>query len=243
MATLIIGDIHGNMEAFQAILDHAGDHGGFQEVWSLGDIVGYGPDPGACLDLLLDHSPIAVAGNHDRAAVGLLGLETFSHYAAEACRWTASNLSEAQQSYLRELPLVLTRGAFTLVHGSLRDPVWEYLVHPEAAQTTFGLLETQRCLVAHSHIPFVCREGTQRPLFERLPEVVALPLGQGHVIINPGSVGQPRDGDPRAAYVLYDADADTVTLHRVSYDIAVTQEKMARAGLPEPLITRLAAGM
>ena len=239
MATLIIGDIHSNLEAFQSVLDHAG----FQEVWCLGDIVGYGPDPGACLDLLMDHSPTAVAGNHDRAAVGLLSLETFNHYAAEACRWTTSNLSEAQQAYLRELPLVLNKDPFTLVHGSLRDPVWEYLVHQEAALGTFRLLETQRCLVAHSHIPFVCRESNQHPLFEPLPEGVALPLGEDHVIINPGSVGQPRDGDARAAYVLYDADAETVTLHRVSYDIAATQEKMARAGLPEPLITRLAAGM
>ena len=241
MNILIIGDIHSNLEAFQAVLDDARNQG-FEAVWCLGDIVGYGPDPGACLDLLLDYSPLAIVGNHDRAAVGLLALDTFNNYAAEACRWTASNLSEAQKDYLRELPLVRTEETFTLVHGSLREPVWEYLVHEEAALATLGLLRTDHCLVAHSHLPFMCRESHGRPLFEHLPEDVAVSLGQSRVIINPGSVGQPRDGDPRAAYILYDTDAGTISLHRVRYDVPATQEKMTRAGLPAPLIARLAVG-
>lgn len=242
MNVLILGDIHANLEAFYAVLDHATRTGGFHAVWCLGDVVGYGPDPGACVDLLQEQSHVTVAGNHDRAAVGLLGLEEFNHYAAEASRWTASNISETQTAYLQGLPLVLTRDPFTLVHGSLRDPVWEYLLDAEAAQATLALLQTRYCLVAHSHIPFLCREGTQFPLFERLPEGKAVPLEQGRVVVNPGSVGQPRDGDPRAAYILYDGDAGSVTLHRVEYDIPATQRKMAEARLPLPLITRLPLG-
>ncbi|MEK7777580.1 MAG: metallophosphoesterase family protein [Chloroflexota bacterium] len=242
MKALILGDIHGNLEAFQAVLGHAARMEGFQEVWCLGDVVGYGPDPGACVDLLQEQSPVTVAGNHDRAAVGLLGLDEFNPYAAEACRWTASKLSETQKTYLRGLPLVLTQGPFTLVHGSLRDPVWEYLLDAEAAQATLALLQTRRCLVAHSHIPFLCRDGSPYPLFERLPEAKPMPLGQGRAVVNPGSVGQPRDGDPRAAYILYDADAGSVTLHRVEYEIRATQRKMAEARLPAPLIMRLPLG-
>ncbi len=242
MNVLILGDIHGNLEAFHAVLGHATRIGGFQEVWCLGDVVGYGPDPGACVELLQEHSPVTVAGNHDRAAVGLLSLETFNHYAAEACRWTASNLSEAQQAYLKELPLVLNKDPFTLVHGSLRDPVWEYLVDAEAAQATLALLKTRHCLVAHSHIPFLCREGSPYPLFERLPEAKPVLLPQGRAVVNPGSVGQPRDGDPRAAYILYDTDAGSVTIHRVEYEIRATQRRMAEARLPVPLIMRLPLG-
>lgn len=243
MKVLIVGDVHSNLEAFQAVLSHATHNGGFEALWCLGDVVGYGPDPGACLDLLREHSPLVIAGNHDRAAVGLLDLETFNPQAAQACLWTARQLSETHKGYLRELPLVLTQGDFTLVHGSLRDPVWEYLLDQEAAQATFGLLQTLRCLVAHSHIPFLCQERDPFPSFRRIPEGVVTPLGEGRLIINPGSVGQPRDGDPRASYILYDAHSHSVVLHRVSYDIPATQEKMAEAGLPLPLITRLAVGM
>jgi len=241
MKVLVIGDIHGNLEAFQSVLTHAASNGGFHAIWCLGDVVGYGPDPGPCLDLLQEHSPTVVAGNHDRASVGLLGLEEFNYYAAEACRWTAARLSETQKTYLMRLPLVFHQEPFTLVHGSLRDPVWEYLVDAEAARATFALLETRHCLVAHSHIPFVCL-GEELPDFERLPVGVAVRLGETRVIVNPGSVGQPRDGDPRAAYILYDTDGGTITLQRVEYDIPATQKKMAAAGLPHPLISRLAVG-
>lgn len=242
MRVLLIGDIHSNLEALRQVLDHAHDNGGFHSVWCLGDIVGYGPDPIACLDIIRDLTPTVVAGNHDRAAAGLIPIDTFNEYAAEACRWTTRSLDQGHIDYLKALPLSHTEGSFTMVHGSLRDPVWEYLVDQQAALATFGLLETGRCLVAHSHIPFVCRESEDGPQFERLPEGVATPLGQGRTIVNPGSVGQPRDGDPRAAYILLDTGLATVTLHRISYDIPTTQEKMARADLPAPLIDRLSLG-
>ena len=242
MKVLVMGDIHSNLEAFQAVLAHAESNGGFHAIWCLGDVVGYGPDPGPCLALLQQYSPTVVAGNHDRASVGLLGLEEFNYYAAEACRWTSASLSGPQRDYLTELPLVSHQEPFTLVHGSLRDPVWEYLVDAEAARATFALLTTRHCLVAHSHIPFVCLEREGLPGFERLPVGAAVALGETRVVVNPGSVGQPRDGDPRAAYILYDTDAGTITHQRVEYDIPATQKKMAAAGLSYPLIARLAVG-
>ncbi|MEE8443656.1 MAG: metallophosphoesterase family protein [Dehalococcoidia bacterium] len=240
MNVLIVGDIHGNLEALQEVLGDAERHGGFQALWCLGDIVGYGPDPGPCLDLIRGLSPVVVAGNHDRAAAGLLKLETFNSYAAEACRWTTDSLSQEQIAYLKALPLVQTQGAATLVHGSLRSPDWEYLVHEEAAVATFALLPTNHCFVGHSHVPFLCREAASRAMFEPLIEGAPVPIDQDRVILNPGSVGQPRDRDVRASYALYDTDAGTVVHRRVAYDIPAIQEKMTRAGLPTPLITRLA---
>ena len=242
MRILIVGDIHSNLEAFQSVLNHAEGQGSFQKVWCLGDTVGYGPDPGPCIDLLLQHTPLNVAGNHDHGSVGLVSLDAFNPYAAFACRWTALNLSEEQKAYLKNLPLTQTEEAFTMAHGSLRDPIWEYLLDQEAATATFHLLKTLRCLVAHSHIPFICVDAPRGPAFLPLPEGKPMPLKDQRIILNPGSVGQPRDGDPRASYVMYDDSTQSVTLHRVEYDIPATQEKMAHAKLPEPLITRLALG-
>lgn len=242
MRILILGDIHSNLEAFQAVLRHAESSGGFDHLWCLGDTVGYGPDPGPCIDLLCQYGPLTVAGNHDHAVVGLADVELFTPYAAESCRWTARNLTQEQQTYLRGLPLTLAEGPFTLVHGSLRDPLWEYLVYPEEADATFRLLKTRRCLVSHSHVSFLALEQPGEPSFYRLPEALPYALADQRLILNPGSVGQPRDGDPRASYVLYDDGDQSVTLHRVEYDIPKTQRKMTLAGLPQPLITRLALG-
>ncbi|MBI4198952.1 MAG: metallophosphoesterase family protein [Chloroflexi bacterium] len=242
MQVLIVGDIHGNLEAFQSVLEDARKAGGVGEVWCLGDTVGYGPDPGPCLELLQGPGHCTVAGNHDRAAVGLLDLDAFNPAAAEACRWTAQQLTAAQRGFLRELPLVTRTGDFTLVHGSLQDPVWEYLLTEEAALATFQRLETRYCLVSHSHLPFLCRRQGEGAWFERLTVGSAVSLGDGPIILNPGSVGQPRDGDPRAAYVLCDPEAGTAELRRVPYAIEKTQEKMARAGLPSWLIARLSVG-
>ncbi|MBI2170792.1 MAG: metallophosphoesterase family protein [Chloroflexi bacterium] len=242
MLTLILGDIHGNLEAFQAVLKHAQAHGGFEQLWCLGDTVGYGPDPGPCIDLLRQYAPLNVAGNHDYASVGQADLNMFNPAAAFACRWTAKNLSESQTSYLKGLPLTLRQGAFTMAHGSLRDPLWEYLLNTEAAEATFRLLTTPRCLVSHSHVPFLCADAPQGPIFLSPPEAAPVALNNEPVILNPGAVGQPRDGDPRASYLFYDDAGPSVTLHRVEYDIQATQKKMAQAKLPEPLISRLAHG-
>jgi len=239
---LIVGDIHGNLEAFQAVLHDAEERGGFQEVWCLGDIVGYGPDPGHCIDLLRKHPHWCVAGNHDWASVGKVGLETFNPYAAAANRWTSQQLSPEQMEYLASLPLILEREGFTLVHGSPRDPIWEYVLSLPVASASFRHFKTPRCLVSHSHIPFICKELEEGCVFLEFPLDVFIRPDNERLIINPGSVGQPRDGDPRSSYAVYDSESDAVARYRVEYDIAAVQEKMRRSGLPDYLAQRLSYG-
>ena len=243
MKSLIVSDIHSNLEAFSSVVEDAGRRGGFDEVWSLGDLVGYGPDPGAVIELLRRYPHQGVAGNHDLASIGRLSLEVFNPYAAAANVWTADELDEDMRGYLGEQPLKRELDEFTIVHGSPRDPIWEYVVSVRAAFASFNHFETYRCLVGHSHIPFICRMDPEKgvqfisPTYE-----VPYELGEQRLIINPGGVGQPRDGDPRAAYAVYDSADETLTHHRVEYDIPITQRKMRDVGLPEFLIDRLESG-
>ena len=242
MRALIVADIHSNLEAFQSVIQDAEPRGGFDQIWSLGDLVGYGPDPGACIDLMRQHDHRAVAGNHDLASIGKLSLEAFNPHAAEANRWTATQLTEEHSAYLAGLSLKLELEEFTVVHGSPRDPIWEYVVSVGAAVASFLHFDTYWCLVGHSHIPFICRPSEEGAVFLSLPLDTPLVLRSERLIINPGGVGQPRDGDPRASYVLYDSDPGTVMHHRVEYDIPTTQEKIRGHGLPEFLAERLAHG-
>ena len=248
MRSLILGDIHANLIALQAVLADAEERGGFDQVWCLGDTVGYGPDPSACLSLLRSYSPLTVAGNHDQAATGQIGVEVFNGPAAEAALWTAQQLTAEDQAFLSGLPLITTSGDFTLVHGSLREPLWEYLLGEESALATFQLLSTKFCLVSHSHIPFICRENQGDPTFVEFTEDQKFVLNQERLngerwIINPGSVGQPRDQDPRPSYAVHDSAPDVISRHRVSYDIGETQERMRQARLPQRLIDRLDHGV
>ncbi len=242
MKALIISDVHSNLEAFQAVVEDAGSRGGFDEVWSLGDLVGYGPDPAECVELLRSIKHNAIAGNHDLAAVGKISLERFNPYAAAANRWTAAQLTREQADYIRGLPLTLEIDEFTLAHGSPRDPIWEYLITVEAAIACFTHIETYWCLVGHSHVPFLCTPRVDGAAFRAFPTGTPVQLDDGSLIVNPGSVGQPRDGDSRASYVIYDNSAQTITHYRVAYDIGATQEKMRRNNLPDYLIERLAVG-
>ena len=242
MRALILGDIHANLEAFHAVVEDARHRGGFDEVWCLGDVVGYGPDPVACTELLRRQKHVCVVGNHDLAAIGRLDVGDFNPHAAAANRWTARRLRPEDVVYLLQLPEKLHVGCFTLVHGSLRHPIWEYLLSAEAAGATFELLDTACCLVGHSHVPFLCRETSQGYLFEEFAEGESFPLKEERWIVNPGAVGQPRDGDPRSSYAIYDDEEGSLVRHRVEYDIATTQEKMRRAGLPGVLIRRLSYG-
>ena len=242
MKALIVSDIHSNKDAFQAVIENAKQHGGFDEIWSLGDLVGYGPEPSGCIELLRSYPHSAVAGNHDLAATGNLSLDRFNPYAAAANRWTAAQLTVDQADFLGELPLILEIDEFTLAHGSPRDPIWEYLITEEAAIACFTHIETYWCLVGHSHMPFLCIPRADGASFMAFPEGRSIQLDEGALIVNPGSVGQPRDGDPRASCVLYDDEAQTIQHHRVAYDIAATQEKMRLNSLPDYLIDRLAAG-
>ena len=242
MKALIVSDVHSNLEAFQTVIEDAEGRGGFDEIWSLGDLVGYGPEPSECVDLLRSHAHRAIVGNHDLAAIGKLSLDRFNPYAAAANRWTSTQLSREQRAFIDEMPLTLEIDEFTLAHGSPRDPIWEYLTTVESAIACFTHIDTYWCLVGHSHMPFLCIPRADGAAFMAFPEERTIQLDDGALIVNPGSVGQPRDGDPRASYVLYDDAAQTIAHRRVAYDIAATQEKMRRCNLPDYLIDRLAVG-
>ena len=243
MRALFVSDVHSNLEALEAVLGDAERHGGFDRIWCLGDTVGYGPDPSACLDRLRGFELTAVAGNHDYAAVGVIDAADFNGAAFTAIRWTAEQISVEDRAFLSVLPEVVQEAPFTLVHGTLRDPVVEYLLHPSQAVATFNLLRTDFCLVGHSHFPFVCSENGGMPLFLPAQDGRAVQLDSQRCIINPGSVGQPRDRDPRASYAVYDSGSHAVEHRRVEYDRAATQRKMREAGLPEYLIERLDHGV
>ncbi|MBI4497334.1 MAG: metallophosphoesterase family protein [Chloroflexi bacterium] len=244
MRALLVSDIHSNLEAFRSVLTDARARGGWDVVWCLGDIVGYGPDPGPCLDLVRDLGGISVAGNHDWAVVGKVPLSDFNPYAAAAIRWTVDQISPEQSRYLANLTTTIRCDPFTLAHGSPREPIWEYLLDPEDARDNFTLLLTLHGLVGHSHVALAFRQETvgTRPRRTALTSEEAVSLSTGRWIVNPGSVGQPRDGDPRAAYALYDDAARTITGYRVAYDIPAVLQKMAAAGLPTFLAQRLSVG-
>jgi predicted phosphodiesterase len=241
----IIADVHSNLEALEAVLRHAEGENALGQVWCLGDIVGYGADPAACIALLRRLDLHCVPGNHDHAAIGLLPTDDFNRDAAAAAHWTAAQLSPEERQYLENLPNVVQEGDFTLVHGTLRWPIWEYLYSPEAALAHLQRQQTPFSLVGHTHVPMLvvaderAKEGCQMYYLE---DGTTIKLGDKRLVINPGGVGQPRDGDRRAAYAVYDADARTVTLYRLEYDIAATQKKMEAAGLPRWLIYRLSIG-
>ena len=238
----ILADIHSNLEALNAVLADAGEQGSIDEIWCLGDTVGYGPDPVACLDTVLSMGHVLVAGNHDLAAVGKISLADFNPYAAEACRWTTTQLSHERREHMGKLPLRAEQTPFTLVHGSPRDPVWEYVISLDVAQACFDHFTTSYCLVGHSHIPFICRQGQRGAELVDVPLGSPVPLGQERLIVNPGGVGQPRDGDPRASYIIYHKEENSIEFRRVPYDLAATQRKIRLAGLPEYLAERLQYG-
>ena len=243
MRALILSDIHANLEALEAVFTDAQFWGGFDAIGCLGDTVGYGPDPAACIERLREFELVAVAGNHDAAAVGSIDASDFNDYAKAAMHWTAGQLDDGHRDFLSSLPMVSVQEPFTLVHGSLRDPIVEYLLDRDSAMGTLALLETKYCLVGHSHISFVCNEIQGEPGFNEFPEIEPFLLGDDRLIINPGSVGQPRDRDPRSSYAIYDSSVSTIERYRVAYDIAKTQQKMKTEGLPLHLIDRLNHGL
>lgn len=242
LRALIVSDVHSNIDALEAVIADTEAKAGFDQIWSLGDLVGYGPNPTDCIDLIRRYDNRSVAGNHDLASVGKLGLEAFNVYASDANMWTATQLSTEHADYLKQLPLKIEVEDFTIVHGSPRDPVWEYVVSPGSALSNFLHFNTTWCLVGHSHIPFICRIEDGTPIFADFPLDTAYDLQKERLIINPGGVGQPRDGDPRASYAIYDSEGEAVYHHRVEYDVVATQQKMEYHGLPRYLIERLSKG-
>ena len=241
MRVLVLADIHANLDALNAALADAGQ---FDCIWSLGDIVGYGPEPNQSIARLNEYEHMAVAGNHDWAALGRIDVSEFNVDARLSNLWTSEQLTPASRSYLEGLPETRVEGDFTLVHGSPRHPVWEYLVHPHEAQLSFSRYDTAVCLVGHTHAPVIFRvapDGGQCVAL-RAPDRVPIRLDNSRCIINPGAVGQPRDGDPRASYLLLDTELMTFEYRRISYEISETQRKMRAVGLPRSNSVRLALG-
>ena len=244
MRCAIIADIHSNLTAFKAVLKDIESHGEVEQLWCLGDVIGYGPDPHECIELLCQTNHICIAGNHDLAAIGKVDTSEFNPDAAAACHWTADQLSPEDIDYIENLPLVIEDDNFTLVHGSPREPIWEYIISTGVAQENFTYFQSQYCLVGHSHVPLVFSYGESGEFStSRFQPGIGVILGKSRLIINPGGVGQPRDGDPRASYSIYDSETMQVKLYRVPYDIRATQDRMVARGLPLRLVARLSQGL
>ncbi len=240
----VVSDVHANLEGLDAVLAHL-DRDPPDLLVCLGDFVGYGPDPNACVERLRLHPLLraAVLGNHDQAAVGGRAIDDFNLYAQEAIAWTQRMLSEGSRIYLAALGVREDIEGLLLVHGSPRQPVDEYILDTRTARASFVADPFRIALVGHTHQPAVFTELHRRVSAHGLLPEVPLVLKPTHrYIVNVGSVGQPRDGDPRAAYVVFDTDGPSATLYRVAYPVEETQRKMEAAGLPVPLIERLALG-
>jgi diadenosine tetraphosphatase ApaH/serine/threonine PP2A family protein phosphatase len=242
MRILIISDIHANLTAFKAVL---ADAGAVDSVWCLGDVVGYGPDPNECIELLQEQSNLTcIMGNHDAAALGRMPVVTFNGDARLSIEWQKKVLSQAGMDFLDALPETPQKhGDVTLVHGSPRDPIWEYIINTLSARLNFGAFDTKWCFVGHSHLPlnFVQDSETERVVLSIPRPGEKIELRQ-RAILNPGSVGQPRDRDPRAAYAIFYPEKRTWESHRVEYDIESVQARIRKAGLPEKHAIRLTDG-
>jgi predicted phosphodiesterase len=242
MRVLILTDVHGNLEALEAVL--AAASGQYDEIWNLGDTVGYGPNPVECLERLDPIAAVQLAGNHDLACAGAASTANFNPVAKAAAEWTAERLSPETRAELAGRPSRVDLDGITLAHGSPRDPVWEYVLDPISATANMLHVEGDLCFVGHSHVAMIAiiRPGDKNASIFPLTEGETVDLHIGRLLINPGSVGQPRDGDPHAAFALLDTDRQTVAGCRIAYDVAMTQAKMREAGLPERLATRLRSG-
>lgn len=242
----ILGDIHSNAEALHAVVDALRDDGADVFV-QVGDIVGYGPEPSHCIDLVRDLGCITCMGNHDAAALGLLDMSYFNDNARLAVEWTRPRLRPRDVEFLRSLPLVEQRAGFTVVHGSLHMPdQFGYVISRVEAQHALDEQTTRLCFIGHSHSPsvYMRRTPTDRDIeTHAAPEIDVSYRGRARVLVNVGSVGQPRDEDPRAAYGLVDTEEERVQVKRVPYDIPAVQRKILAAGLPELLARRLSFGM
>ncbi len=242
MRILIISDIHANLAAFESVLEDA--KGDWDYVWCLGDVVGYGPDPNECCELLKTLPHLCLAGNHDWAALGRLDIRTFNADARKVVLWTQEALKPENIAYLDALPTTFVLGQYTLAHGSPREPVWEYILDPLVAALNFPHFETPYCFVGHTHTPVIYKLMSERGDTDAQVPVYRQPAQlNGHrLIVNPGSVGQPRDSNPNAAYAVLEVEKNILEYRRVPYPVKVTQEKMRRAEMPERLITRLEHG-
>ena len=243
MSILIVSDVHANLVALDAVLEHVG---AVDEIWNLGDIVGYGPKPRECVERIVALEPAAsLIGNHDWAAIGRLQLDEFNPVARYATYWTTAQLSSEHMRYLESLPNRVIDNDWMLVHASPRHPIWEYVYTPKVAAENFELFDTPVCFLGHSHVQlFISEKMAARGEAPSQPaDGDTLFIDSDRFIVNPGSVGQPRDNNPDAAFALYEPETRVVTFRRIPYDIEKTQAQMEAVGLPRPLITRLALGV
>ena len=242
MRILVISDIHANYTALEAVLNAAGS---VDETWCLGDMVGYGPDPNAVVEAIRElPSLVCLLGNHDVAALGRMPFETFNGDARRSLLWTEKVLNADNMNFLRSIPSSSkVRGQATLAHGSPRDPLWEYVLNTLSARLNFDHFDTPWCFVGHSHIQCSFRlDGTTDRVWLETPRVDQPLSLTPRMLLNPGSVGQPRDRDPRAAFAIYDSEAQTWTPRRVPYNVAEVQARIREAKLPEKHALRLAEG-
>ncbi|MCE2488734.1 MAG: metallophosphoesterase family protein [Anaerolineae bacterium] len=242
MRILVISDIHANLDAFDAVLQDA--NGQWDYVWCLGDVVGYGPDPNECVERLRELPHLCLAGNHDWAALGRLDLNSFNPEARHAVGWTSGALSGNSRVWLEALQTTFVAGDFTLAHGSPREPVWEYIFEASVAAQNFPHFETPFCLVGHTHQPAIYEQQNGPGSVDMvLPDPrQRRQLNGRRQIINPGSLGQPRDQNPRAAYALLDLPDGVWEYRRVAYDVNAVQDRMRREDFPERLVRRLEYG-
>jgi diadenosine tetraphosphatase ApaH/serine/threonine PP2A family protein phosphatase len=237
----VLSDIHGNLEALEAVLGEV-DRSGVDLLCSLGDIVGYGPSPAACLEIVRRRAAVSLMGNHDAAVAGLTSLDDFNEFARSAVEWTAARLDEGQIEYLATLPYTYRERELLLVHASPIEPErWHYIHGMADIDEHFAAFAERLCFVGHSHRPGVFAIGADRGVARR-GECETLRPGQRY-LVNAGSVGQPRDRDPRAAYVVYDAAGESITVRRVAYPVEKTQQRMRAARIPAFLVDRLGAGV
>ena len=242
MRTLILSDIHANLPALNAVLE---DAGAIERVWCLGDIVGYGPDPNECIERVRGLPGLqCVKGNHDAAILGEIAVRAFNYEARASLTWLESELSPANKRWLSGLDERLVLDQVTLAHGSPRNPVWEYILDLGSARENMRMFETQLCLAGHSHLPSLFQMEENSP---QSTQQYGLTAGEPFSInrksiLNPGSVGQPRDNDPRSAYLIYDDELDQWIFKRVAYDIRQVRDRILAAGLPKRHAFRLEEG-
>jgi predicted phosphodiesterase len=239
MRLAVLSDIHANLAALDAVCDELGT---VDEIWVLGDIVGYGPQPNEVIRRLQELGARAVTGNHDGAAIGTVDASWFNPDAQAAIQWTSTVLDANARAYLGVLPEVRRDGELTAVHGSPREPIWEYITDAAIAAANMTAFQTRHCLYGHTHLPVIYRsDGINMTV---VPATTAAPiaLDARRALINPGSVGQPRDGNRDASYLVLDTEAGVAEFHRVRYDVGLTQRLMREVGLPRWLVERLAIG-
>lgn len=229
----IISDIHGNLAAFESVLS-ALQKLGADRIYCLGDTVGYGPFPNECIDLVREHCVVVLKGNHDSGLTGETEIEDFNQYGLAALLWSRDRVTPENFEFLRSLPLTGLDGELTLVHAAPLHPEdWPYVLTLRSARANFGAFTTRRCFIGHTHVPVVINEDLSVGEYRK----------EQRVIVNVGSVGQPRDGIPASSFALYDVESEEMTIIRVPYDIQRTAEAILKTGLPEYLAQRLFQGV